>query len=457
MSIDLRTISLAVAIATLAGPFDEAAAQSRRANTQVAQAQPTGPVGERLDVLFQRMLQDPTNLDLIFEFARLAIDNGDLEGGIMAYERLLILNPDLPRVRYELGTLYYRLNSLEIERVYLQRTADDTTAPEDLRSAARQVIAQIDEAERPQALTASITVGMRFQTNANSGPESGTLRSLNQDLRATSDQRRRSDLNAFLSGSARYRMPLNEGNTTLWETDASLYATRHQKITSLDLGLIEARTGVRFQPFAGDSTFTMRPYAVVSAIALDYHWYQGSWGGGLELTKTFDNGIYLDAQLERRYRAHNNFGTRTTNTELDGWENFGTVRARYSLTPNHILGVDLGARNRVASRHHNDLIEFSLGGNYTLRFESPIATLSQPWTLTFSAQRLWTDYDRPDPSVDSRVTRTDREWRFGVTGLVPLSPQWSSFLQLQQSTVDSSVTNYEYRNFSTLLGITRSF
>ncbi|TAD89704.1 MAG: hypothetical protein EAZ99_08730 [Alphaproteobacteria bacterium] len=462
MSTFLRSVALSVAAAAVALACSKTAtAQERQPLVErvqmLAQAQPTGPVGERLDQLFQRMLQDPTNLELIFEFARLAIDNGDLEGGIMAFERLLILNPDLPRVRYELGALYYRLNSLEIARVYLQQTADDPTAPEDVRAASRQVLAQISDQERGSPVTASVTFGFRYQSNANSGPNSGLLRSLGDDIRATDSSRKRADSNLFVSGAIRYRMPLAEGSSTAWDTDAVFYGTRQFALSSLDLMLAEVRSGVRFAPIAGDSSFTIRPHVVVSGIGLDYHWYQGSWGVGVDVQKTFENGLYIDGQVERRYRAHNNFGTRTTNTQLDGWENGVTSRIRLPLTETNIIGADLGFRNRSGSRDFNDLIEFSLGGNYTLRFPSPVAILPQPWTVTFSAQRLWTDYSKPDPSVDLRRTREDREWRFGVTGLVPLEGGWSTFVQLQQSRVDSSLTNYEYRNFSTLLGITRSF
>ena len=67
------------------------------------------PQGEKLqeeyDRAFRAMLADPGNLDKTFAFARLAIAKKDYEGAIGALERMLLINPNLPRVRLELGVL----------------------------------------------------------------------------------------------------------------------------------------------------------------------------------------------------------------------------------------------------------------------------------------------------------------------------------------------------------------
>ena len=44
---------------------------------------------------------------------------GDLEGAVGALERMLIYNPDLPIIHYELARLYARLGSLEAAKALL--------------------------------------------------------------------------------------------------------------------------------------------------------------------------------------------------------------------------------------------------------------------------------------------------------------------------------------------------
>lgn len=58
------------------------------------------------DRLFEEMMKQPGDLDLMFAFAGAAAARGDYNAAIGTYERMLLLAPDLPRVRLELGALY---------------------------------------------------------------------------------------------------------------------------------------------------------------------------------------------------------------------------------------------------------------------------------------------------------------------------------------------------------------
>ena len=64
------------------------------------------------------MFADPTNLDLTFQFASIATQLGNFESAISALERMLLLNPNLPRVKLEVGVLYFRLGAYPIARSY---------------------------------------------------------------------------------------------------------------------------------------------------------------------------------------------------------------------------------------------------------------------------------------------------------------------------------------------------
>ena len=61
--------------------------------------------------IFSALIEDPTNLDYLFKYANLSILLGDLEAAISVFEQMLIYEPDLPRIRLELGVLYFRLNA----------------------------------------------------------------------------------------------------------------------------------------------------------------------------------------------------------------------------------------------------------------------------------------------------------------------------------------------------------
>jgi Flp pilus assembly protein TadD len=73
---------------------------------------------------------------VLFKYASLASQTGDLEGAISTLERMLLINADLPRVRLELGVLYYRLASYEVARTYLETALKSPNIPPDVRSRA---------------------------------------------------------------------------------------------------------------------------------------------------------------------------------------------------------------------------------------------------------------------------------------------------------------------------------
>ena len=90
------------------------------------------------------MFQDPGNLEKTFSFAGLAIKAGDFEGAISSLERMLILDPNLPRVRYELGVLYFKLGSYDVAATYFEELLEDKNTPKALVEKAAPFIEEIE-------------------------------------------------------------------------------------------------------------------------------------------------------------------------------------------------------------------------------------------------------------------------------------------------------------------------
>ena len=72
------------------------------------------------DLLFKRLLIKPDDLDAGFRYAELETELGDYEAAIGALERMLYYNPNLPRVKLQLGVLYFHLRSYEMARTYFE-------------------------------------------------------------------------------------------------------------------------------------------------------------------------------------------------------------------------------------------------------------------------------------------------------------------------------------------------
>jgi tetratricopeptide (TPR) repeat protein len=128
------------------------------------------------DAAFQEMLKHPDNLDVLFKFATLASQTGDLEGAISALERMLLIDRNLPRVRLELGVLYYRLGSYELARTYLELALKAPNLPPEVRQRAEKFMTEIQNKARPSHFSGEAFFGWRYQSNANLGPASSNVR-----------------------------------------------------------------------------------------------------------------------------------------------------------------------------------------------------------------------------------------------------------------------------------------
>src|SRR5262249_643110 len=112
------------------------------------------------------MLRDPANLDTAFTYADVAAKLGDNEAAISALERMLLFNPNLPRVQLEIGVLYFRLGSYEIARTYLERALAANPPPE-VRQRVDTYLAQMERVSAPQRLSGFVAFGVQHQSDAN--------------------------------------------------------------------------------------------------------------------------------------------------------------------------------------------------------------------------------------------------------------------------------------------------
>ena len=100
-------------------------------------------VKKEFNEVFNKMLDDPANIDLIMKYANLAVKMQDYEAAIPALERLLLFNPDLPKIKQEIGVLYYRLNSFEMAKSYLESAKEGDNVPQEVIDLVNQYLSKI--------------------------------------------------------------------------------------------------------------------------------------------------------------------------------------------------------------------------------------------------------------------------------------------------------------------------
>ena len=81
----------------------------------------------------------------------------------------------------------------------------------------------------------------------------------------------------------------------------------------------------------------------------------------------------------------------------------------------------------------------------------------QRTVLSLAGARLISHYRDPDPAVDPGRKRRDRDLRLSLTGSLPLTESISLVVQGGYNRRDSSLPNYEYKNWFSMTGLAWRF
>lgn len=442
-----------------------AAAQTAQAPDPVAQADPADRA--RYDAAFKAMIADPANLDKTFAYAKAAIEVADYEGAIAALERMLFINPNLPRVRLELGALYFRLGSYEAARSYLTTALEAPDVPADVRGRVDAFLAEIDKRLSRHRLSGSLYAGLRFQSNATSAPGGTGVRALGFDATLDQDYTSKADTNLFVVGNAKHSYLLQSLAGASIESRALLYYARQHKERRVDLNVLELSSGPRLPlrlPGLFD-TGSLHGYAIGTYVELGGDRYYSGLGGGMELAALPAAWTNLRLTAESRAKQYHANDVRPRNSQQTGFTSSLAMRLRQGVTENLVLNGLLSAARNETSFAYNDYTEYAVGIGLDYLFQPGlVAELvagevpeNLPWATSISASRVLTGYGGPDPSVDPATTRQDHDWRLNAITAVPFGPSWTGILSVGRTQRTSSLPNYKYTNTSVSLGASWRF
>ncbi len=410
------------------------------------------------DAAFQEMFRSPGNLDVMFKFAGIAVRLGNYEAAISTLERMLLFNPELPRVRLELGVLYFRLGSFDVSRSYLNRAIDGKEVPKEVRTRVQAFLAEIDKRSSRSRFSGSVFFGARYQSNANSGPGSPDIRAAGFDAVLQDEFLGEDDFNGFASAVVQHDLDLNTQENETWRTIGRAYGSRQFDLTQLDVGVLEVTTGPRLAVFP--ETFedlSFRPYLLAGLVTLERARFFYTLGGGFQVRKPMGQRFIFDGGYELRRKEFRNTARRPNSDGLSGYEHAIGFGGRYAITESTIFNLNFSVVDDDAKVDFNANTEYSVSSSLSVRYDAPFQVTSWPWQSVVSVSRVITNHEQPDPAVDPNVERLDREWRLTLTNSLGLTEDWSIVLQLQRVINDSNLPNFEFNNNTALLGASWRF
>ncbi len=429
----------------------------------VAWAQEVAPEARvELEAAFEKVLKDPTNLDNTYDYAVLATKHGDYEAAITSYERLLLYNPNLPRVQAELGVLYFRLGSFDTAKSYFERAIANPDTPDAARQRVEGFLAQIREGTKQHFFSGSVAAGVRYQSNANFGPGNRIL--LNDVLvDADDDTIGDDDFNAFTALRGRYLYDVANDARDYFAIDATYYGARQFTLTEFDVDHFRLVVGPGYRIYPVDSgPVEFRPTMRATYVRLDDETYNFSYGLGADFSWQAWEDTQLLVKGFAEDREYYDTDERPNSDTQDGFAFQGSVGARHRVNP-FVAVTGRMFVGKIWSRDESESYdEIGASAGLTARIGSPFegseefAVLAAPWSVSLSARYALSYYEEPNLLV-SADTRKDAELSLNGSLAVPVGKGWSLFSSIGYQDNQSNLENNEFDNFSATLGASYRF
>ena len=441
----LRLALVLAAIAVTSGAPSLANSGADTPGSGPAAASEAAEVGAALDA----MVNDPADLEKTFHFAALAARTGDLEGAVAALERMLLLESDLPRVKLELGVLYFRLGSYVVARRYLTEAVAGDRVPDEVRARVAEYVAAVDAKLARHHVSGFSLFGVRHQSNANAGPSSPRI-FLGESLVTLDDRSTgQADADVFAAAGIEHRYDFGRVDGLKWVTEATLYGTRQRTRKQVNLALVEATTGPERgvgRAAAGDAVLLVRPYAKIEHVTLDDRlWYQGA-GAGIGLRHRPGNRLEVSGDADAVRRRHRVHAGNTAAASRDGWVMRARLTGRRALTDALGLRLTAGVARHELKEEFESHHDVELGVGLSLAFSDPTGFTDRRWTASVGLNRMYSRYDAPDDTIDSDRRRTQRALSAEASLTVPLGERLAVVLSIGDRDVDASHPIFKHRS-----------
>lgn len=454
----LRSVGCILVLILVGQPLEAAAQTLMNEDKAALQAQK--------EQLFQQMFRDPANLDVTFAYADVSARLGDYEAAVSALERMLLFNPNLPRVQLEIGALYLKMGSYELARDYFDKALAANPPPE-VKARVEQYLSEIEKSQSRHHLSGYVFFGGQYQSDANVAGSSQILTPVFPfPVLLNTPFTKQGSGSVFGSGSLLYSYDLETQNRDTFEITGVGYLSHYfnSAVTRLDLSLLELTAGPRFNfpnggPL-GEKLVSLKPYMIGDEVGLGWNQYFAAGGLGIEYDQIVWNDLALKTAFEFRHKDYTNAPDRPLSTGLNGNDKLLTLSAAKPITDNTVLNLEFDYLDQATELAFYTNTTYAVAGSYRIRYEDPTGFTPYSWESAPFVGRAWSYYAAPDPCCNTSgnplmpgiSTQLTQRWRFGFTQTWPVADAVAIVAQLERDIISSNLPLYSYNNTSFLIG-----
>lgn len=426
--------------------------RAQRAATAAEKLRALEP-GEK--VTYADILANPDDVELNYLYAQSQVAAGELRGAAATLERILMLAPDLARVRLLYAVVLFRLDNLsESEREF--RNVSQLPMPQSLREEVDHYLEEIAARRKVTRVTGNLGLGMQWDSNRNAGPDSGEVLFFDTPFSLVTGKKQGDFSGLMLAGvRAQHDLGYDAGHQLIGA--AQVFGQKQIDVTSLDLGAFSGEAGGLIRaPFVD-----IQPSLYTTYLNLAGESYVSTVGTGVRASHRFSQAFEVAARFRFDYEFFESLDTSPITDQRTGGRYEGGLGASWTPLPTLRIDAGVGFVDKQADQAY-----------YT--YVGPQAVLGTTWLLgqgQFLLSTFFFEYDGyegPEPFV-STTTRRDQWYRGRVSYGAPLgfllpflSPPRAirdtvMTANVEYLNVQSNITNYQFDDWRLSILFTKSF
>lgn len=417
------------------------------AGTAAAQTAPGDSQSQLVDrqkALFEQMLEQPDNIQLMFDYAEVSMRLRDYEPAISTLERLLIFRQDLPRVRLELAVAYFNLGSYEASKLYFAQVLNDPRTSDEVRSKIQPYIDAIAQRTAQSSFSLVANLGATYSTNANLAPNSSTVTiGGNPNVNLQDDGLDQDDFGVRLLVRGRHVYDLQRPNSDAWITEGSLFGLKYGDVDRGDTLFLSGQTGPRLALANEQNAPTLRPYVGAQYLFNedDTVYYAGK--GGVQYGHRLSSDWSAFSDFNIGY-----FDFEESRDDEDRVSFDGSVGAAHQLAPGLVARSALVGSYDLADEDHNSNIEVGGRTSALYSYDSGFGFAERKWALSGFADVRYRWFDEADPAIDPDEVREDLDLRLGASHLFAITRDLGVQADVETYNRFSNIQNFDLENVS---------
>lgn len=437
----LLALLLGAARADAQNPEEEAArpAKTRQLNEQATQvsedaAKYDAPGGE---VAYEAVLADPDNPDLNYRYARQQVRKGDLKGAAATLERMLLVDPNQPRIRLFYAVVLYRLDNMVMARRELDLLAA-AALPGPLASEVEGYRKLVAARLKKNHLSGRAGVGFQYDTNRNAAPAAGARLFADTPIPLSPSSQRRDDTSVVGLAGLDYRRDVGDGHALFGS--ANYYQAEQTLVKILNLKAYSLQGGGVYRH--GRDTIT--PSLVFDHVLLAQSTYLRDRGVDVRYEHKVGKTGDLYVQVHDVFQDFVANAVVPTAPERTGLQFDAVVGGDYVVTPSMRVGLGYLHAWKHAAKRYNQF------GRDGLLLDD-VWLLGKGTFLLANATLTFDEYDQPDVALSTRYRR-DTTLRASATYGLPLELAHPALKDLlltftyEYYQANSTLKNFGYTN-----------